>query len=442
LLSFFVAFILGGWAVSAGSSLFALIYGRPSLPEEQEIVRIMAIVLMSSAFIISTWGRKIGRTMEMVQGLFLPYIIIGLLMIGLVVVPLDYWAQALLAFVIPARPPAEVTPGQLGALAGFAALASGLNFMFVGLYRDKGYGMSAKLHALPGLFWGSGWNKRAANSPAEYSQAGTQPLYRQDVPNQDGIIHTFAETPENSAIWKRWFKLLKIDLWGIYFIGALVGMIVPGVIVSYLASTSTGDPPAAGNISTYMAVELGRRYGPLLSGWALLTGFVIMYSTQLGIIELLTRNLTDVLLDGLGPLSRRLRKMITRPAFPGSAASQGSGDESHVSGDDKTGDPPPQAASPDPRLIYYPAMAAIILVISIIIHLGQPVQLVQLSGNLSNFAALIFPSILIFLNLRLPRPARPGAVSILLLIANTLFFGFFFLNFLAVQLTGQPLLRF
>ena len=96
----------------------------------------------------------------------------------------------------------------------------------------------------------------------------------------------------------------------------------------------------------------------------------------------------------------------------------------------------------NPRPIYYTAMAVIIILISIIIHLGQPAQLVLLSGNLSNLAALIFPVLLIIMNLRLPRPAKTNPLAVLILVANTIFFGFFFINFLVIQITGQPLLRF
>jgi hypothetical protein len=55
---------------------------------------------------------------------------------------------------------------------------------------------------------------------------------------------------------------------------------------------------------------------------------------------------------------------------------------------------------------------------------------------------MIYPFVLIYLNRRLPRPARARWWSYVVLIANVLFFGFFFVNFLAVQLTGTPLVAF
>jgi hypothetical protein len=47
-----------------------------------------------------------------------------------------------------------------------------------------------------------------------------------------------------------------------------------------------------------------------------------------------------------------------------------------------------------------------------------------------------------YLNRKLPRPARAPWWSYLVLLANVLFFGFFFVNFLAVQMRGTPLVEF
>ena len=50
----------------------------------------------------------------------------------------------------PRRPPG-ITATQLGALAGFTALASGLNWYVMGHYRDKGYGMGHRTGYISGL---------------------------------------------------------------------------------------------------------------------------------------------------------------------------------------------------------------------------------------------------------------------------------------------------
>ena len=86
-------------------------------------------------------------------------------------------------------------------------------------------------------------------------------------------------------------------------------------------------------------------------------------------------------------------------------------------------------------------MIALLIAISIIIHLAVPVSLVQFSANMSNFGALIFPFMLMYLNSKLPRAARPRPWNYVALVLNFLFFGFFFVNFIA-DFIGDPLITF
>lgn len=379
LFCFYLAFILGGWAVSAGTSLFSLVAGRTYAPQELELVRLLGVGLLVVSFGVLLIGQRVERTLEALQAIFLPYILIGLLLIAIVIVPASYWLRTLAGVLIPARPPAGTDPSLLGALAGFTALASGLNYMFIGYYRDKGFGMGSRMGFIPGLFGG-----------------------KPQLPEATG--RTFAENERNDLVWKRWFRLLLMDQWLIFFIGSLLGMLLPSMIIGYLVTIPGVNPPTDQNIVVYGANELGARFGPLISGWMLLSGFVVLFTTQLGILELLARNLTDALIS----TSARLRNW-TRG---------------------------------DVRRFYYPAAAGLILAIAIFIHLALPSRLILLSANLSNLAALIFPLGLIYLNRQLPRPARLRWWSYVMLIANVLFFGFFFLNFLAVQITGTPLVKF
>jgi hypothetical protein len=60
---------------------------------------------------------------------------------------------------------------------------------------------------------------------------------------------------------------------------------------------------------------------------------------------------------------------------------------------------------------------------------------------MSNLGALIYPFLLIYLNSKLPRPARPRTWHYAILFLNVAFFGFFFLNF-AADFMGHPLVTF
>ncbi len=86
-------------------------------------------------------------------------------------------------------------------------------------------------------------------------------------------------------------------------------------------------------------------------------------------------------------------------------------------------------------------MIALLIAISIIMHLAVPVGLVQWSANMSNLGALFYPFLLMYLNSKLPRAARPRWWHYVILVLNFLFFGFFFVNFIA-DFVGDPLITF
>jgi hypothetical protein len=81
-------------------------------------------------------------------------------------------------------------------------------------------------------------------------------------------------------------------------------------------------------------------------------------------------------------------------------------------------------------------------VISFIIFQAVPVALVQWAANMSNLAALIFPFALMYLISRLPRPARARWWSYPILLGVSIYFGFWFLNFVVFQITGEALVTF
>lgn len=380
LVCFYMAFILGGWAVGAGSSLFALFTGRANLPQELETVRGLGILLLASTFLFVSFGRRIERSLEISQGIFMTFVLTGLVLVTFAVVPLGYWGQALLSLVTPAAPPNGTDPSLLGALAGFAGLGAGLNFMIIGYYRDKGYGMGHKTGYMPGFIGGG---KRVTVPPS-------------------GKI--FPDDEKNTAVWKRWFRFLLADQWGVFFLGSLIGIMMPCILVGYLSSLPGAEHPNRSTILVYAALQLGQKFGPVLFGWALLMSFFILYTTQLLILESLTRNATDAAYG----VSARVREWVKH----------------------------------DVRRFYYPLLFLLILVISIIIHLALPVDLIVTSANLTNLAAMIFPLVMIYLNRQLPKAARIRWWSCLVMMANAVFFGFFFVNFVVVKLTGSPLVRF
>ncbi|MEV6306641.1 Nramp family divalent metal transporter [Actinoplanes sp. NPDC051861] len=369
------AFIAGGWAASAGQGLYALVHGEVA-PAGAEEPRLWAMALLVLVFLMTAFAKRISRTLELANWVMVGTILIGLVLIDLFVVPFELWWEGIRGFFTPAAPPAGITATQLGGLAGFTALASGLNWYVMGHYRDKGYGMGYRTGFISGM--------------------------RGDQQKMLDVGVTFPDDAANTGRWKRWYRYLLIDMWGVFFLGAMVGMLLPTILMAHAVEVS-GQRPTTAQIPTFVASVLGDQYGQGLFYLTLVIGVLILFSTQLGIFEAMVRVTTDA----AHATSPRLRRLIEG----------------------------------DPRRFYFPFMLTLLVIISIILHLALPVNLVQWSANMSNLGALIYPFMLMYLNSKLPKPARPRPWHYVLLAANVLFFGFFFLNFIA-DFFGDPLVTF
>ncbi len=369
------AFIAGGWAASAGQGVYALVHGTIP-PADAEEPRLWAIALLVLIFLITALARRISRALELANWLLVSTILIALLAIDLLVVPWELWWEGIRGFFTPAAPPAGITATQLGGLAGFTALASGLNWYVMGHYRDKGYGMGYRAGYISGL----------RGKRSEILASGV----------------TFPDNELNRGLWRRWYRLLMVDMWGVFFVGAILGMLLPTILMAQAVALS-GQTPTRANVPTFVAAALGNEYGQTVFYVGLVLGVLILFSTQLGIFEAMVRVTTDA----AHATSPRLRRLVEG----------------------------------DPRRFYYPFMITLLVIISIVIHLSLPVALVEWSANMSNLGALIYPFFLIYLNSKLPRPARPRPWHYVILVLNFLFFGFFFVNFIA-DFVGEPLITF
>ncbi|MEQ7128783.1 Nramp family divalent metal transporter [Actinopolymorpha sp. B11F2] len=369
------AFIAGGWAASAGQGVYALVHGEIAASGAEE-PRIYAILLLVVVFLITATARRISRALELANWIMVGTILVLLLILDLLLVPASLWWEGIRGFVTPAAPPAGITATELGGLAGFTALASGLNWYIMSHYRDKGYGMGHRVGFLSGL--------RGDRNAVLAS----------------GI--TFPDDAKNRALWRRWYRLLLTDMWGVFFVGAMLGMLLPTLLMAR-AVEIRGEGPTPETVPTFVADVLRGEYGTFVFYVALLMGVFVLFSTQLGIFEAMVRTTTDA----SHATSSKLRAWIEG----------------------------------DPRKFYYPFMILLLVIISIVIHLALPVGLVQWSANMANFGALIYPFMLIYLNRQLPKPARPRPWHTVILLLNVLFFGFFFVNFVA-DLVGEPLITF
>ncbi|MGQ0630559.1 MAG: Nramp family divalent metal transporter [Sporichthyaceae bacterium] len=376
LFAIFFAFILGGWAKAAAKGLFALVEGRVATPADSGRVNLLTFALLGAVLVLTLTFRRITRGMELINATLITVQLSFLLILCILVVPASVWWEGVRGLVTPAMPPDGVSATNLGALAGFTALAAGLNWFFMSHYRDKGYGMGHRVGALTGVRGG-----RCTVRTVGFA---------------------FPDNELNAARWTRWMRLLRLDMYGVFLPGAIIGMLLPTILMFHLAASS-GTSPTAANVDTFAATVLGAEYGRWLFYATLFIGFLIFFDTQLGIFEALVRNATDA--ANISPALNR-------------------------------------ASGGDLRRFYFPFMVVLLVTIGYITTLTQPATLIQYSANVANAGALIFPFAIMYLNSKLPRPARPPKWVYGALVANTLFFGFFFLNFIVEKSSGSPLITF
>ncbi|HEX9935205.1 MAG TPA: Nramp family divalent metal transporter [bacterium] len=380
LFAILLGWLWGGWASAAGQSVFALAVGRvPDMASEIETVRMIGIGLMVLSFALFLYGKKIARTLEVFNTAAVWFVFAFVVAAAVLVVPAQKWGSAALSAVLPAAVPKGMDVSLLGGIVGYTGFGAGFNFMLINYYRDKGYGMGYRVGFISGAIGGT---------PQTVLSSGV----------------TFPETKRNTAVWKRWWKYLAMDQWMIFFPGALVGMFVPGLLIAHLAGAPGAAVPDRSGMPVYAALELGRQHGAWLFPLTLAVGAFTLFKTQATILEMLIRNTTDSFYS----TSLRFRHWV----------------------------------GGDIRRVYYSLGAIFVVLIGAIMHLALPTTLLVVSANLANLAAILFPFVVLFLNRKLPGPARIGVFGTLVLAANVVFFGFFFLNFLTMQCFGQPLVRF
>jgi hypothetical protein len=373
---FYLAFITGGWASAAGDGVFTLATGDIPGDEDATTSHWIAVGLIGAVFLITLVGRKISRTLELVNWVLVLSILVLMLIINLFVVSGTDWLDGLEGLFRPALPPEGTEAIDIGAVAGFAAMASGLNYVFMNYYRDKGYGMGSRAGFIPGLIGGE---------RREVAAIGT----------------TFRETPENAARWRRWYRFLVLEMWIVFVPGALLGILMPGILISHLQK-ETGVEPDRSTMPTYAADQLrATGEGDFFFYLALVIGVLVLFSTQLVVFELLVRNFTDAVHGS----SSRFRAFVAG----------------------------------DPRRVYYPYMVLLAIVISIIIFQEPGTTLVSWAANMSNLAALIMPLALMYLISRLPQPARARPWSYVILSIVVVYFGYFFINFFSNEVFDTDL---
>ena len=356
------------WAGNAAAAIFFLSAGR--LPQSTDGNTIYAIGAGSFILCVSVLliGRRIERTLELLNWILIIFILGGFLVLALIYVSPETWLLAGAGYIgFDTRTnsfsflPAGADYFLLSALAAYSGCGGVGNITLSNWARDKGYGMSQVSGYIPALVGGQKVN----------------------------LAHTgsvFTPTPESMSRWRGWWRIIKADQWGVFFIGALLGMTLPSLL--YVTFLPRGSDIRGSGVGGTLAEVMGREAGAFAGGVVAFMGAWILLKTQLDLIEGTTRAITDILWTG----SKRAR------AWRGG----------------------------DVRVIYYCVLGAVLVWGLIALRLAQPIVLLQLGANMAGIVLIIASIHLLYVNTTLlPKELRPSMWRRACLIFMALFYGFF-----------------
>ena len=248
----------------------------------------------------------------------------------------------------------------LGALVAYSGSGGVTNLVLGNWARDRGYGMGERAGYIP-----------AAGGP------------KVDLAH---VGFTFTPSAEAMDRWRGWWRVVAVDQWGVFFVGAILGMMLPALL--YVTFLPRGTDIQGLGISAALASAVGARAGTAVAIVIAFLGAWILFKTQLDNFEGMVRAVTDILWTG----SRRVR------AWRGG----------------------------DVRAVYYTVLAVLVVWGIIALRLAQPIVLLKIGANVAGAVFVIAAPHLLYVNTRiLPPHVRPPMwrrVALAAMASSTRFF--------------------
>ena len=270
-----IVFVLGavlpnawpGWA-SSGATEFTFIFGLDS-----SAVPVIATIFLISIGLAITVSPVIYQTLEKAQAVMVAFILVFMVAAIFIATEAGAWGSVVTS--IPqgaAGLPGAITELGAASLFGaivFAGAGGGNNLCQSNYLRDKGMGMGINI---PNI---------------------VSPITGEEVA-APSLGYMVPSTPENERRWRRWWKIANQEqLIVFWFIGALLL-----VGLSVLVFSTIGVKKNVGEELAFIQDE-GRTLGSVIGPWFevsfYVAGFLMLFSTNLGVVDWVSRLTGDSL---------------------------------------------------------------------------------------------------------------------------------------------------
>lgn len=360
-----------GWPAFAGTAagaMFFLFAQRLPVTADADAIYFIGVSIFLACVAILSIGRRIVRTLEVLNWVLVATTLSGFLALALVFVPSRTWLAGAVALggVDLASGRFNLLPSGadfflLGALVAYSGAGGMANLTLSNWARDKGYGMGERAGYIPAAIGGT---------RVHLAHTG----------------FTFADDAEAMRRWRGWWRIIRADQCGVFCAGAILGMLLPALL--YVTFLPPGTDIQGLGISAALASSVAGKSGALLGGAIAFLGAWILFKTQLDNFEGMVRAITDILWTG----SPRVR------AWKGG----------------------------DVRVVYYSVLATLVVWGVIGLRLAQPIVLLKLGANIAGATLIVASLHLLYVNTRLlPPHVRPPLWRRAALVAVALFYGFF-----------------
>lgn len=358
-----------GWPAWAGLAAGAVYYlfanQLPGAGQTGEVYWIGVGIYLACVAILLV-GRRIERTLELLNWVMVAAILGGLLILCVIVAPAERWVATAVGFAGYdwygggfSFLPRDADWFLLGAFAAYSGVGGVGNLTLSNWSRDKGFGMGGVVGYIP---------TAVAGKAVPLAHCGS----------------IFAPDEASMVRWRGWWRIVRADQWGVYFVGALLGMALPAIL--YTAMIPPGQDIRGLGVGAALAAAFGAGTG--LAFAVAFLGAWLLFKAQLDILEGTVRALTDILWAG----SRRVRRW----------------------------------SSGDVRYVYYGVLAIFVVWGLIAMGMASPIFLLQVSANVAGVVVVVAALHILYVNTTLlPPELRPPLWRRAALVVLALFYGAF-----------------